>query len=183
MVPSMAKVQLRLTPSNLTDLVWQQWIEGAESELDEVRGQLKVMSARCEETRSLMSYNTGSIPFSSALALYLATRNLQPNCVFEVGTFIGKSTLSMGLAVDRNNNGGRIFTCDGSNDFHLPKISSCQIQGFSKTTSTAALTALVRDKVSVDMAHLDGRISAQDLDLLEKIADPRIVIALDDFEG
>lgn len=179
----MANVRLRLTPRNLTDLVWQQCLENIEPDLDDVKARLKEIFRICEKTRAQMDYNTGSITFSAALALYLISRQIQPTCVFEVGTFVGKSTLAMALAIDHNGNGGRIFTCDGSNDFHLPQISKCQIKGFSKTTSTNALTAVVQDNPRLDMLHIDGRISPQDLDLIEKIADPRIVIALDDFEG
>ncbi|HWT97951.1 MAG TPA: class I SAM-dependent methyltransferase [Terriglobales bacterium] len=167
----------------MTDLVWQQCLENIEPELDTVKARLKEIFQTCETTRAQMDYNTGSITFSAALALYLLTRQIQPTCIFEVGTFIGKSTLAMALAIDHNGNDGRIYTCDGSNDFHLPKISKCQIKGFSKTTSTNALAAVTQANVRLDMMHIDGRLTAQDLDLIEKIADPRIVIALDDFEG
>jgi predicted O-methyltransferase YrrM len=179
----MGNLRLRLTPKNLTDLVWLQWIEDIEPELDQAKAKLKEMFELCEQTRGKMDYNTGSITFSAALGLYIATRNVQPSGIFEVGTFIGKSTLAMALAVDRNGMGGQIFTCDGSNDFHLPGIAKCPVKGFPKTTSTNALSALAKMDARVDMVHFDGRISAQDLDLLEKIVDPRVVIALDDFEG
>jgi predicted O-methyltransferase YrrM len=179
----MNNARLRLTPRNLTDLVWQQFLEDIEPGLDDAKLRLKEIFAACEQTRAQMDYNTGSITFSAALALYLLTRNIQPSCIFEVGTFVGKSTLAMALAIDENGNDARIFTCDGSNDYHLPQVARCQITGFSKTTSTQALTSLVKDNVRLDMMHIDGRISPQDLDMIEKIADPRIIIALDDFEG
>lgn len=179
----MANLRLRLTPKNLTDLVWLQWIEDIEPELDQAKARLKDMFEQCEQMRGKMDYNTGSITFSAALALYIATRNIQPSGIFEVGTFIGKSTLSMALAVDRTGTGGQIFTCDGSNEFHLPAIAKCPVRGFPKTLSTDALAAVVKTGARIDMVHFDGRVSAQDIDLLEKIADPRVVIALDDFEG
>jgi len=179
----MSQARIRLTPHNLSDLVWMQWIAAVEPELDRIRSELKSMFDACEQTRAKMDYNTGSISFSAALALYLMARNVDAQSIFEVGTFIGKSTLSMALAMDANGKPGQIFTCDGSNDFHLPQISKSRIQGFPKTTSTAALEQLVKAGAKVDMLHLDGRLSARDVELIEQIADQRVVMAIDDFEG
>jgi hypothetical protein len=179
----MANARVKLTPRNLSDLVWFQWLGHVEAELADAKVMLNRMFDACELSRGKMDYNTGSISFSASLALYLMTRSLEPLSVFEVGTFIGKSTLSMALAIDRNGTGGKIYTCDGSNDFHLPQISKCPVQGFSKTTSTDALAALAKENVRVDMLHIDGRLGQGDIELIERIADPRVVIALDDFEG
>lgn len=179
----MSQARIRLTPQNLTDLVWRQWIETVEPDLERIRRQLLDMFDACELTRAKMDYNTGSITLSAALALHLMVRNTQPTSIFEVGTFIGKSTLSMALALDANGAGGEIYTCDGSNNFHVPKLSKAAIHGFPKATSTAALEELAKKRVKVDMLHLDGRISARDAELIEQIADPRVILALDDFEG
>lgn len=175
--------QLRLTPRNLSDLIWSQWAEQMEPEMDVARGTLREMFDACEATRGGMSYNTGSITFSAAVALYVMVRQARPSTIFEVGTFIGKSTLAMGLALDKNGPGGNIYTCDGSNDFHLPKITQCGIHGFSKTMSTEALRQVAQKGVRIDMMHLDGRISAEDAALIESIADPNLALAIDDFEG
>jgi predicted O-methyltransferase YrrM len=179
----MVDAKLRLTPRYLSDVLWHQWTEALEAELPAARGQLSDAFEACEATRAEMDYKTGSISFAAGLLLYIATRNLRPSQVFEVGTFIGKSTVAMALAIDRNANGGRIFTCDGSNDFRLPQIAACDIVGFPKTRSTGALLELVTAGARLDFLHLDGRVSAQDLELVERLADPGVVIALDDFEG
>lgn len=179
----MVEARLRLTPRYLSDILWDQWIESVEAELPAARDQLAAASDACEATRAEMDYNTGSISFAAALLLYIATRNLRPAQVFEVGTFIGKSTLAMALAIDRNANGGRIFTCDGSNDFRLPQIATCEIVGFPRTRSTGALLELLTAGARLDFLHIDGRVSAEDLELVERLADPGVVIALDDFEG
>lgn len=179
----MSQVRIRLTPRNLSELVWEQWIETVEEDLPRVRGRLHEMFEACEGTRSKMDYNTGSITLSAAMALYLAVRNTVATSVFEVGTFIGKSTVAMALAMEMNKQGGQIFTCDGSNDFHVPKLCDTPIHGFSKTTSTAALEQLAKNGVKLDMLHLDGRLSGRDVELIEQISDPRVVLAIDDFEG
>jgi predicted O-methyltransferase YrrM len=179
----MSDVQVRINPRNLSLILWEQWIGNIEEELPKARTELAAMFDACEATRSSMSYNTGSITFAAAILLYVATRNIRPSQIFEVGTFIGKSTLAMGLAVDRNGADGKIFTCDGSNDFKLPRLTKCAITGFSKTVSTSALQQVAAGGARIDFFHIDGRISAEDLEIIEHISDPRVVIALDDFEG
>jgi predicted O-methyltransferase YrrM len=179
----MSGARVRLTPRNLSYLVWDQWLSTIEAEFDAAVARLHELSAACELTRTQMDYKTGSIPFSSAVLLYAAIRNLQPRTIFEIGTFIGKSALSMAAAADMNEVAAEIYTCDGSNDFHVPALTRTRIIGFPKTTSTAALRQVAQTGKKVDFAHIDGRLAQEDFDLLESIADPRIVIAIDDFEG
>jgi predicted O-methyltransferase YrrM len=130
-----------------------------------------------------MDYKTGSIPFATAILLYAAIRNIKPKTIFEIGTFIGKSALAMAFAADQNEEPAEIYSCDGSNDFHVPALTRTKINGFPKMTSTQALRQVAQTGRKVDFAHIDGRLAPEDYDLLESIADPRIVIALDDFEG
>ncbi len=179
----MSGVRIKFTPRNLSDLVWSQWLGEVEAELDSATAKLKEQSAACEATRAQMDYKTGSIPFATAVLLYAAIRNIKPKSIFEIGTFIGKSALAMAYAADQNEEPAEIFTCDGSNDFHVPALAKTKIHGFPKSTSTAALRQLAQAGKKVDFAHIDGRPAAEDYDLLESIADPRIVLALDDFEG
>lgn len=178
-----ANPSIRINPRYLSDIAWNQWIEVLEPELPAMRNRLAEVDAACEATREQMAHNTGSVSFPTMLLLYVLARNLKPARIFEVGTFIGKSTLAMALACDNNGGQAEIYTCDGSNDFHVPKLSKTPIHGFSKALSTAVLQALVNKKLVVDLVHIDGRVSAADLELLEQISDEQLVIALDDFEG
>jgi predicted O-methyltransferase YrrM len=179
----MTGASVRFTPRNLSDLAWGQWLAEIESELEDAMAKLREQSAACEATRPYMDYKTGSIPFASAMLLYTAVRHVKPICIFEIGTFIGKSTLAMALAADLNQNGAEIYTCDGSNDFHVPALTRTRITGFSKTTSTAALRQVAQTGKKLDFIHVDGRLAHEDFELLEAISDPKAVIALDDFEG
>lgn len=179
----MAETRIRFNPRYLSDIAWDQWIEALDEELPAARARLAEAAEACEKTRPLMAYNTGSVNFATVMLLYVLIRNIKPQRIFEVGTFIGKSTLAMALACDRNGRPAEILTCDGSNDFHLPKLAATPIQGFSKTPSTAVLQAMADKSVMVDVVHIDGRVSVADLDLLERISDDKLVIALDDFEG
>jgi len=179
----MAGASVRFTPRNLSDLAWGQWLAEIEPELQGAMAKLREQSAACELTRAQMDYKTGSIPFATAVLLYTAVRHAKPTCIFEVGTFIGKSALAMALAADMNQNGAEIFTCDGSNDFHVPALTKTKITGFSKTTSTAALRQVAQTGKKLDFIHIDGRLAHEDFELLEAISDPKAVFALDDFEG
>jgi predicted O-methyltransferase YrrM len=179
----MANPRIRLNPRYLSDIAWDQWAEILEPELPAVRQMLADTDAACEAVRPMMAYNTGSVSFSTMMLLYVLVRNVKPGRIFEVGTFIGKSVLSMAHGCDRNGQPAEIYTCDGSNDFHVPKLSRTQIIGFGKSPSTAVLQLLAEKKLPLDLLHLDGRIGPQDIELLEKISDDKLVVVLDDFEG
>lgn len=175
--------RIRLTPRNLSPLVWAQFMEQAEFELPSIVGTLRDISARCEQLRGNAQYNTGSMLLGSALSLYLAVRALRPASIFEVGTFIGKSTLAMGLAMEHAGTGGRILTCDASNDIALPETPNIALRQFPLTTSTDALRQCLREGITFDFLHIDGRLADDDLGLLAQVCAPETVIALDDFEG
>jgi predicted O-methyltransferase YrrM len=179
----MSGANVRFTPLNLSELVWGQWLAEIEPEVPSAMAKLRELSAACELTRPQMAYNTGSIPFATAVLLYTAVRHVKPKFIFEIGTFIGKSALAMALAADANPGDAEIYSCDGSNDFHVPALTRTKIVGFPKTTSTTALGQIAQTGRKVDFVHIDGRLAHEDFDLLESVSDPKVVIALDDFEG
>jgi predicted O-methyltransferase YrrM len=179
----MTGAKVRFNPRNLSDMVWEQWLAEIEPELEGAMAKLREQSTACELTRPQMDYNTGSVSFASAVQLYAAVRHVKPKCIFEVGTFIGKSGLAMALAADVNQNGAEIHSCDGSNDFHVPAVTRTKINGFPKTISTVALQQLSQAGKKLDFIHIDGRLATADFDLIEAMAEPHAVIALDDFEG
>lgn len=179
----MLKVYARLSPVDLANVLWMQWLENVEPELDQITSQLRHAFVACEKTRDQMNYQTGSISLSAALSLSLLVRNARPATIFEIGTFIGKSTLSMALAMDATGVPGQIFTCDGSNDFRVPKLSQTPIHGFPRAGSTQVLEKLRADGVSLEMLHIDGRLGDNDAELIEQIMAPNAIVAVDDFEG
>ncbi|MEO8114233.1 MAG: class I SAM-dependent methyltransferase, partial [Phenylobacterium sp.] len=102
------------------------------------------------------------------------------NRIIEVGTFIGRSTLAMASAMDAEDIAGDIFTCDGSNAMTVPWSGKSRLHQFPKTTSTDMLGRL--DGV-FDFVFLDGRLTREDLPLLEGLISQDTIFALDDFEG
>lgn len=138
-----------------------------------------------EALREQAEYDTGSISTISAWSLFAATRLLQPECILEVGTFIGKSTIAMGLGADAGKRPCTIHTCDFSNDIKLPALCKSNIVQYPKKSSTAMIAEMHAQNLAgtVDFVHLDGRLAAQDFQPLAALCTPSVVFAFDDFEG
>jgi len=85
-----------------------------------------------DELRSKADFNTGSIPAASAWCLYSLVRYFKISSVLEIGTFIGKSTTAMALAMDQEVQRGVIHTCDGSNAIAIPYDGRCRIVQYMK---------------------------------------------------
>jgi predicted O-methyltransferase YrrM len=124
---------------------------------------------------------TGSIPPFSCFALYGLARYFQPTNILEIGTYIGKSTLSMAHGVDRR--GVEIHTCDISNDLTLPNNTECTIVQYNEASNSMLDKIIEDDSIRFDMVNLDGRITQEDIDKLSGILTEDSVICLDDFEG
>ena len=127
--------------------------------------------------RSSAEYNTGSLPYDDAIELYKVVKFFQPNTIAEVGTFIGVSTLTMNLALERLVD---IYTCDASNaiDLDIPNIFQ-----YRKMVSPDMFKDMANKEVKVDLIYLDGRLGQDDIEPLNKIIHERTVFVLDDFEG
>ena len=132
---------------------------------------LDALDAYCEPLRAKANYNTGSISRTSCLLLRGMTEFYRPRVIVEIGTFIGKSTLSM-------NASGHIYTCDKDNDC-LP--SSERITCFPKTKSTTMLAELVKRRIVADFFFFDGRIQADDIAMILALSHSATVYAFDDF--
>jgi predicted O-methyltransferase YrrM len=142
--------------------------------------------AELDALRGKAEYNTGSISTATQWALFSVAHALSPAVVAEVGTFIGKSTLSIAMGMDAAHVGsGEIHTCDMSNSMTLPTLTSTRVVQYPATGSTEMFTDLAADGFTnrVDFVHLDGRLQKSDLELLATLASPDLVLALDDFEG
>ncbi len=174
----------RLNPAVMSTVLWQDVFSDLDLEMPAVGARLAAAWQVCESTRPQMAYNTGSISPSTGLALYALARRLAPRTVFEVGTFIGKSTVALALGLeDAGVRDAAIYTCDVSNDFHLAHPGPSRIVGFPRKNSTHALTEAVAQGALVDLFHLDGRLAEADLALLQRVSRPNAVFAIDDFEG
>lgn len=127
--------------------------------------------------RSSAEYNTGSLPYDDAIELYKVVRFFKPDAIAEVGTFIGVSTLTMNLALERLVD---IYTCDASNaiDLDVPNIFQ-----YRKMVSPDMFKDMANKEVKVDLVYLDGRLGQDDIEPLSKIVHDKTVFVMDDFEG
>lgn len=126
---------------------------------------------------------TGSISRRSAVLLWLLGRYFRPKVIAEVGTFIGRSTLSLYQGAKPTLE--LLATCDYSYDTWRapPGDAANKIRYFGKTSSTQMFQALVAEKKKVDLFLIDGRLAQEDIPLLESLVHDRTVFILDDFEG
>jgi predicted O-methyltransferase YrrM len=130
-----------------------------------------------QKLRSDADYNTGSVPYDDAVELYKLVKFFKPNVIAEVGTFIGVSTETMNLAMERLVD---IYTCDASNNINLDVPNIFQ---YPKQSSTEMFRDMAEKKVGVDFMYLDGRLQQDDLELFHKIVHDQTVFVFDDFEG
>lgn len=127
--------------------------------------------------RAQADYNTGSLPVEDAFELYKVVKFFQPKAIAEVGTFIGVSTLTMNLAMERLVD---IYTCDVSNNIDLDVPNIFQ---YPKKSSHEMFKDMAEKNARTDMVYLDGRLGNDDVEPLSKIIHDRTVFVLDDFEG
>ena len=165
---------IQIGRKRLSEIVW--------GIIDEKVGDFpfEIIERIVEEQQSLRSeaeYNTGSLPYDDAVELYKLVKFFQPNVIAEVGTFIGVSTETMNLAMDRLVD---IYTCDHSNNIDLGVSNIFQ---YPKTSSTDMFKDLAEKKVGVDLLYLDGRLQQSDLELFHKIVHDQTIFVFDDFEG
>lgn len=130
-----------------------------------------------QELRSQAEYNTGSVPVEDAFELYKIVKFFQPNVIAEVGTFIGVSTKTMNLAMERLVD---IYTCDHSNNINLDVPNIFQ---YPMRASHEMFADMAQKGVKANLIYLDGRLAQQDFEPLGKIVTENTVFVLDDFEG
>jgi hypothetical protein len=152
----------------------------AESDfLEPIKHNFAQESLSLEDLRSQAEYNTGSISAFSAWGLFLLCRYFKVQRAIEVGTFIGRSTMSIAKAMNLNG-GGEIHTCDASNQISIAQHPPTRIIQYSKKTSTQMLTSL---SGFFDFAFIDGRLNESDVNRLADLLTDDALIVLDDFEG
>lgn len=171
--------KFNLSPRLLSEPFWDVLLSVA-GEHTGARARLAERLSGLDDLRAHADYNTGSISFAAGWCLYALVRHFRPRRALEVGTFIGKSTLSIAAAMDDVGQPGEVYTCDSSNDIALPWDGRTRIVQHPRATCTQMLAGL---DGSFDFAFLDGRIQADDLPLIDRLLAPDALVALDDFEG
>jgi len=130
-----------------------------------------------QSLRKQAEYKTGSVPLDDAEELFRIVTFFKPDAIAEVGTFVGVSTMTMNLACHRLVD---IYTCDVSNNIDLDVPNIFQ---YPNKPSHEMFADMAEKGVKVDLIYLDGRLSQQDVEPLNKIIHDKTVFVMDDFEG
>lgn len=134
----------------------------------------------CQALYDQADYKTGSLAEHDVWDVSALASAFRPATVCEIGTFVGRSTYALATGMGA----GLIWTCDASNALDLPSPGNAvTIRQFKKTNSTAMLETAIAEKQRFDLFYVDGRITAQDCDLIGECMNDRSIIVLDDFEG
>ena len=183
-----------MTPINinryrLSRVVWDSLLDHA-SQYDSHKTFLRDTMIRHEDLREHADYNTGSIPFSSAWCNFAITNYFNPDVIAEVGTFIGKSTMSLAYGMFRASQRDivstqkAIYTCDMSNDIDIGgKAWQINIEQYKKKSSAEMFCDMRTKNIHADIINIDGRLGAEDFDVVFDVVTERTIFLLDDFEG
>jgi len=173
-----------INPSDLSFIFWNKILDNAFLKQKTIQQDFFKKIDSLDKLRKQSDYNTGSISSSVAWSLFSVVLFFKPKIIVEVGSFIGKSTISMALAADFNisQNKCEIYCCDSSNEIVFPNISETIIKQFHKTSSTEMLKSFSSD-TKFDIIHLDGRLQKEDFSLLRNNITEKTIFILDDFEG
>jgi len=176
---------VKISFRQLSEIAWQQILSATAFKTHYAQAEFFRKIDALDELRKKADYNTGSISSSSAWLLYSAAFYFRPSRILEIGTFIGKSTLSLAMGADDRGEMCEIHTCDVSNDIDLPATTRSKIVQYKKTPSTAMLKQISEsgDPRQFDFVHLDGRVQREDIQHIRSLVHENAVIALDDFEG
>ncbi len=178
------RIKIKIGPSDLSNIFWNTILENAFLKQKTFQAEFFKKIDSLEELRKESDKNTGSISSSTSWMIFSTTLFFQPKIIMEVGSFIGKSTLSMGIATDfySENNECQIYCCDHSNKIHLPNYCKANINQFHKTSSTEMLNSIPND-IKFDLVHLDGWLQKEDFDTIKNHLHKKTIFVLDDFEG
>ncbi|MCD6059708.1 MAG: hypothetical protein K0S16_19 [Moraxellaceae bacterium] len=174
-----------LNVRTLSQAVNARFVEMHGALLPDVVPELTRAFRELETHRAKMTYNTGSIALSAGVFLFMAANIFKPRVIVELGTFLGKSTLSLAQGADWGESAERhLYTVDKDNPCFLPeKIGNVHIHPHPGKTSTERFSALVEAGIKADLISLDGRLMPEDLALVRELMHSETVILLDDFEG
>jgi hypothetical protein len=175
---------INLNRRHLSRAVWETVLECAVAFESQDRPRLESETVSLDALRRRAEYNTGSITAATCWALFALSAYLKPRVVAEVGTFIGRSTLSFVRGIERADvPGALVVTCDLSNDIELPFSSSVKVRQFRKRSSTDMFATMIAEGIKCDFLALDGRLQPDDFQMLGSVLTPNSVFVLDDFEG
>lgn len=164
----------RINFRHFSEAFWKHLRYSTGEAVNQAREELRSIYIKCDEYREKASYKTESISFDMMQTLFALGHYYQFARVCEVGTFIGRSTLSLAIHADI------VWTCDKDNDC-LPQVKN--VITHPKQTATQMFHGLCENNAQVDFFFLDGRLEKDDLALIGKLVHANTVFCFDDFCG
>ena len=179
--------RLYVSESALSEIFWDRLFASSDVAKAKLDAEIIIRETKLIHERFPQDV-AGSISFHAVVSLWLISRYFNPSHVFEVGTFIGRSSLAIIAGSARSLE--RMDTCDYSFDqFSLTENlrstypNSTLLNYWPKTSSSVALKQLLEAGSAPDMFFIDGRIAKEDLDLMSRLDRKSTIYILDDFEG
>ncbi len=180
---------LCLNRARISRAVWETILDHAEQH-HPFKDFLKQQMSKQDELRSDADYNTGSIPSSAAWLNFAIAKYFDPDVIAEVGTFIGKSTISLAIGMNVAGKGQQvkpqkeIHTCDMSNKIILPQLHfDVHVNQYPMQSSVQMFQTMDEKNIHADIINVDGRLGADDFEILPKVIKEDTVFLIDDFEG
>jgi hypothetical protein len=135
--------------------------------LDEKLTAIRYHNVTSRARRGLAGGSTGN---PDCGFLYLLVKAFARRSIFEIGTYVGTSAVTMTMA------GGHVTTCD-------PDDYGCLPPGirFLNMTDSDALRVLRREGATVDMVFADAVISLDAVALLNKIGSEDMIFTAHDY--
>ena len=176
--------KININPTDLSAVLWNKVLENSAIKSEIYKKEFFSKIDSLEKLRAQSDYNTGSISSTTSWLLYSLVIYFKPKKIVEVGSFIGKSTISMALGADNyaDEDICKVYCCDMSNNIVLPKLAKTKIEQFNKVNSLEMLKKL-DGKFSFDLIHIDGRLGLEDFEIIKKNMNENSIFVLDDFEG
>ena len=88
---------INVNPNDLSNIFWKKILDNSYLKSMSIQSEFFKKIDELDNLRSQSSYNTGSISSTTAWLLFSVVLYFKPKIILEVGSFIGKSTLSMAL--------------------------------------------------------------------------------------
>jgi hypothetical protein len=123
--------------------------------------------------------DSGTISIPDAKLLYLLVRYFKPKVIFEIGTWIGTSSMIMAEAMKKNNNDGHIYTCDANTFFAVDDLYQDVITTIN-AYSDVALDSIPTD-TKVDFVFADGELTFATIKKLKPLLHKDAIVSTHDF--
>ena len=175
--------EFSLNPNNLSKIFWPQVLEYSSIKIQTNKERLIKYLDLQENLRKNMEIQTGSIGASACLCLFSLSIFFNPKTILEIGTYIGKSTISLAIGCEANKNECLIYTCDKNNKkINFPDFENIKIIQHPKKTSSEMLEMNQEkfNKNNIDIFFIDGRLTDYDINFSNY---DKTIFVFDDFEG